>query len=160
MRKCSRHGCVEGEFSTEFNTTTTFESRKKNGLPYAACDQCRDRNNRDWWNRVNEVSKSSYNTISNNCVYGMVDRVTDTLIYIGSSKNTPYRLYQHFDAKGGNTAHKFMSGDPIVRKKNYNWKILWYGNDGQDDERIHQEKSLIQIHQPEFNKQLYLNYEK
>ena len=96
-----------------------------------------------------------YPTPSNICVYAF--KRGNEIVYIGSSSKTPHRIYNHYNDvadKGKSFCHNEI---PLRRQLNYNWHILWYGDDMEDAR--HQEKILIQAHQPKFNKLKYNNYE-
>ena len=114
------------------------------------CKDCKNKENNTVWNR----RQSGYDCPSNS-VYCIKDG--DEIVYIGSSAFTSRRLYLHFESKKS-THHSFI-GDlaPLFRKVKYKWAILWNGDSNED--RAHQEKMLIQIHQPKFNKIKYKNYE-
>ena len=77
-----------------------------------------------------------------NSVYGLFH--FDELIYIGESKMTPYRLYDHFSKHSGTL-------------NNYNvdechYEILWKGRASTPVEyRRYQEKQLIDLHRPKLN---------
>ena len=86
-------------------------------------------------------------------VYAIMDG--SEITYIGKSNDTPWRLFQCFDMKNDTAIHSFMKDlSPLHRKARYSWSVLYYG-----DHIDHQEKALIQIHQPKFNKILYKNYD-
>lgn len=93
--------------------------------------------------------KNRYNLPSNNCVYAFKDG--DEIIYIGSSNNAGFRLNNHINNKSltGNSSLKELN---VLQRKQLTWFILWYGEDGQDAQRLNQEKELIKLHQPKYNK--------
>ena len=149
---CAMNGCAEGE-DRSFGIVT-FNKRKRNGDVYSVCDHCHDNAYR---NARKRMKGSHYGIKHNNCVYAFIK--DNEIVYIGSSRNTPHRMYQHLGTKRDTGAHVFNEMNLLQRSKDLSWVILWHGEDGDDDSRIHQEKLNIQLHQPKFNKILYKNYE-
>ena len=144
---CGRCRHSEGDVRNDGSVVIMSTSR--------TCTKCRDRDlvrNK----KRNNFSKD-YRLSHQNCVYALTDK--GSIVYIGSSKNTSYRLYEHFKCRKGGS-HKFNRNENLLQiQVKYGWSILWFGDDGDDDTRVHQEKTLIQIHQPKFNKIKYKSYE-
>ena len=79
------------------------------------------------------------------------------IVYIGHSDSVAARIDVHF-GKTGRESILYFEKNKLKRKLEYTWHILWHG-DSMDD-AYHQEKLLVQLHQPKLNKIKYLNYEK
>ena len=77
------------------------------------------------------------------------------IVYVGSSDGMPFRLYEHYTVKTGKSFCRDLNR--LDREIRFRWHVLWHGDNLSD--AIHQEKMLIQIHQPKFNKIKYKNYE-
>ena len=78
------------------------------------------------------------------------------VVYIGHSDSVAARIDIHFGKTGKESVLHF-EGNKLIRKRDYSWHILWHG-DSMDD-AYHQEKLLVQLHQPELNQLKYNNYE-
>ena len=123
------------------------------------CRPCRRKDAKVWnsemHNRRSALEAMKYPTPHLKCVYAFTKG--SEIVYIGSSTKTPHRIYNHYNDvadKGKSFCHEIP---PLMRQLNYNWVILWYGDN--DEYLKSQEKALIQIHQPKFNKIKYKNYE-
>ena len=79
-------------------------------------------------------------------IYGIIDE-NKKIVYIGESKNTPFRLYRHFNSgKGNTTLHEY-------RNDKWSYVILWDGTDYNKQDRLLREAVLIQTLRPKYNKQ-------
>ena len=101
----------------------------------------------------NEREGRKLNIKSNKCVYAFKEG--DEYVYIGESKNTPYRVSLHYGRKKGDKRGCFHEFPVEVRKERFTHEILWEGDN--DMMRKIQEKTLIMKHQPRFNK-VYKTY--
>ena len=132
---CSRHGHVEGK---EYSF-----GKAKFELGMKSCDHCVV----DRREKRKIESSASYPVVSNNAVYAFLDG--SEIVYIGSSKEASKRIRRHFNDNSGVFCEDI---NPLKRKLRFNWKILWYGDNGQDYYRLSQEKELIKLHKPKYNK--------
>ena len=124
---------------------------KKSGLQ----DQCRSCS-KEGNDRRRNLYKRKYPVPSDICVYAFKEG--DEMVYIGSSNQTAHRMYEHYHRKPGVWKGSELNKMSLFEKQlKLTWHILWYGDDIKDAQ--HQEKMLIQIHQPKFNKIKYKNYE-
>ena len=140
-KKCGRCKHTEGKIRPSTGVPVKFTHNDK------TCDRCRERNH-NWVIKNRALAYSSEFPIPAISVYAFKEG--DEIVYIGSSKNAPARLRDHFYGVK-NTAHSFMKNlNPLQRKKKYSWDVMWFG-DSLDDARWN-EKELIKLHQPKFNK--------
>ena len=144
IKKCTV--CAR-ELNVEMYTKNNF---KKDGLQ----DQCRDCTAESNSRNVAKA-RLKYPIPYDICVYAF--KRDDEVVYIGESKDTPLRVYEHLDKTSEKSIFHINGITRFDRKLNYTWHILWYGDTREDAK--HQEKILIQIHQPKFNKIKYKSYE-
>ena len=84
-------------------------------------------------------------------IYGIFDG--EMLVYIGESKRTTKRLYQHLS--GVNAGSKMFHNGELSKEEltEFSYKILWDGTDFDKQERLFREAVLIQALKPKYNKQ-------
>ena len=117
-------------------------------------DSAKKHTNKRIGENISDLYRKKY-YCPDNCVYAL--KSNGEIIYIGSSRNTPYRLYQHLE--NVSTTGKNIIFESDKERLLSSWVILWHGEDGDNETRIHQEILSIQLHQPKYNKIKYKNYE-
>lgn len=152
MRICAMNKCVEGD-ERSFGTVS-FDKKKLNGDHYKCCDHCVDNYKRKDGRR-NDIERRKFNTPYDNIVYGFKEG--KDFVYIGSSSDGPLRMYEHMYKKSGKSVFHAKGINRLMRELRFQPVVLWNGDS--DEDRLHQEKALIQIHQPKFNKIIYKNYD-
>ncbi len=146
-RQCSRCRKEEGDSDPEGNEITFTGSYKR-------CDRCTGTN--EYKNsKKNDYARMKYPTPHNICVYAFKEG--KEVSYIGSSDNTSYRIWEHYNQKSKTSKSFCKKLNPLQRQMKFTWHILWYGDSMED--AFHVEKLMIQSHQPKFNKLKYDNYE-
>ncbi len=136
--------CLEEKKISEFSKM----KRAKDGLQ-SWCKLCnKDYNSRMILNRGSAYSKG-YPTPHDKCVY-CIKNTEDMIVYVGSSKNTSYRLWEHLSGKKSGSL-QFHKGDIPDDLDKYSYEIIWHGDN--DMKRKITEKVMIDKHQPKFNKQ-------
>ena len=128
--------CNKEKELTEFNK----HNSRKDGLQ-PQCRACHKKFN----DSRKHNYKSRYN-VPDKCVYAFKEG--KEFMYIGESDRTPYRIAEHLDNHTGRSFAPDVSS--LYRKSKWSWHILWYGND--DANRKSQEKELIKLHRPKYNK--------
>ena len=149
-KKCAV--CKETKLTSEFNLNRSM----RDGID-TRCKPCNTERNKRIYKIRSSMENSKYGMPSSNCVYGI--KKDGVFVYIGSSVNAPWRVHLHMTRKKGDSRTCLRDFTPLERQLNFKWHVLWYGDIGMNDERVHQEKNLIQIHQPKFNKIKYKTYE-
>ena len=141
-RICSRNNCVEGGIDPDGNIIKFEDGRK-------LCVRCHDymKKNRTIEKR-SDYCRGQYPTPLDSCVYAL--KADNEIVYIGESSKTPWRLYQHYNNNCNKSIFHKNNINKLLRKRDYSWHILWYGDN--DEYRKYQEKELIKLHQPKFNK--------
>ena len=138
-KKCSRCNRLEGDVRHSGDEVVFSETSKR-------CDRCHEYNRNIVNPNRNSYAKSKFPTPHDKCVYAFKEG--DEIVYIGESCLTSFRLNEHY------LGHRGFAGRHGINKlefqKRFTWHILWHGNN--DDYRISQEKELIKLHQPKFNK--------
>ena len=120
-------------------------SGAKDGLDNR-CNECRKVLSKEWNSNRNNVSRLKYSTPHDKCVYAF--KKGKDFVYIGESDRTPFRLFEHLNCHEGRTFAPEVNS--LIRKKDWTYHILWYGDN--DEYRKSQEKELIKLHQPKYNK--------
>lgn len=147
MKKCAV--CKEEHPETNYTKNRSM----KDGLQIQ-CKKCTKSYNDRANSTRNEFARRHYKTPHDKCVYAFKDG--NEIVYIGESVVTSYRIWEHY-VQGGSKSKSFCKHlNSLERKKRYRWNILWHGDS--DEDRKHQEKCLIQLHQPKFNKEKFENY--
>ena len=141
-KTCSRNRCVEGNEDPDGGIVTFSIGMKQ-------CDRCIERSRRSQHERTKMSPKRHY-PAPDKCVYAFFEG--NEMVYIGESSNTSFRISEHFCRKNHGTwsGSPFIHLNPLERKKRFRYEILWYGDN--DEYRKHQEKELIKLHQPKYNK--------
>jgi len=144
VKTCTK--CKEEKDITEFHVS----NRNPDGLRFH-CKECRKSENARTNSRRRDISRNKYPTPHDICTYAIKEG--DEIVYIGSTEYGPYRLWEHFNDKKKTFCRE---ESPLVKRLKYTWHIVWHG--GTYDDAKHQEKVLIQIHQPKFNIIKYKSY--
>ena len=108
------------------------------------CKECRISENSRNNPRRNEALKNRFPS-PDKAVYAFLDG--KEIIYIGESHMASRRIAMHYGDKSVCFCPEI---NPLERKKRFSYAILWYGDS--DSDRKSQEKELIKLHQPKFNK--------
>lgn len=129
------------------------DSGRKDGLD-PRCKECQKakRARLQGGNKRNRGPARRYNIPFQIGVYAL--KREGRIVYIGSSDSVAARIDVHFGKTGKESVLHFEN--KLTRIRDYSWHILWHG-DNMDDAR-HQEKLLLQLHQPELNKIKYITY--
>ena len=123
---------------------------------FKQCDRCMDRGRRERNKYVRKREESSRMRVPfEKGVYSI--NHGDEIVYIGYSDSVGWRLSEHFNKGAGHSILAKNGINRLVRELEYSWNILWHGDS--IEYARHQEKMLIQAHQPKFNKIKYKNYE-
>ena len=137
-KTCSRCRKMKGDKDPDGNIVE-FTSELKQ------CNRCIERSRRTQEYRTKENPRLRY-PAPDKCVYAFLDG--KEIVYIGESVNTSDRIAEHYGRK---TCKSFCLDINILeRKKRFSYTILWSGDN--DEYRKSQEKELIKLHQPKFNK--------
>lgn len=125
-----------------------YKNKSTNDGLDVICKDCRK-----GWNSKQNANRNRhqdrhYPTPHDKCVYAIMDK--DEIVYIGESMHTPFRLWRHFRGDKGQTSLV------EVRKPHWTYQILWYGDD--DEHRKYQEKQLVQLHRPRYNRAMNPDY--
>ena len=130
--------CAEEKLLTEFHVHKTSKDGRRSN-----CIECKTQ----WNDQRNERFKEAY-PAPDKGVYGIKDPKGE-LIYIGESDELSNRIYRHFNQRSNKSTVCYkLNGD----MENITYDILWYGDD--DSDRKYQEKVLVDLHRPKFNKRL------
>lgn len=124
---------------------------KKHELETKYCQDCKDYMNNvanPKWNSQRNARMATKYVAPNESVYAFLE--DEEVVYIGSSGETPFRIYKHYNDRHVSFA-KDMS--PLMRQSKFTWKILYQGSD-----YSHVEKILIRNMDPKYNKIKYKNY--
>ena len=97
--------------------------------------------------RRNDIFKLKY-PAPDKAVYAFLEG--NEIVYIGESDNCSFRINNHFNNKSPINNSVFKEINVLERKKRFSYVILWEGDN--DEYRKSQEKELIKLHQPKFNK--------
>ena len=141
-KQCSRCRKETGDLDPEGNKVF-FR------IGYNRCDRC-TRDNKARNSRILEERRLLYPTPFNNIVYGFKEN--GEFIYIGSSKDGPLRIWEHMEKKSMKSIFHTNGINKLYRKMNFTWHVIWNGDDGDNDTRLYQEKELIKLHKPKYNK--------
>ena len=117
------------------------------GKVYSKCKSCQKK---AVLPTKNKFALKQYPAVTQNCVYAFKDG--DEIVYIGESDRVSYRIWEHLNQKSITSKSFCKELNVLERKKRFTWHILWYGDEGQDSYRLYQEKELIKLHQPKYNK--------
>ncbi len=137
VKECTRCRRKEGDQDPEGNEVTMASNSR--------CNRCRKYDSVRNPNLKNEM-RNKYPVAHDKIVYGFKE--DGIFVYIGETTEGAWRIYEHLNKK----KHKSFCCDinPLERQKRFKWSVLWYGDN--DAHRKHQEKELIKLHQPKYNK--------
>ena len=147
LKTCSRCKKEEGDLTPEGNPTYFIAGYKR-------CARCTSQNESRNARIVNE-RRAMYPTPHDTIVYAFKEG--NEFVYIGSTKEGPLRIWEHLNKKSMKSVFHCLGINRLQREMRFSWHVLWNGDEIKNAH--HQEKMLIQIHQPKFNKIKYKSYE-
>ena len=134
VKKCTK--CREEKDLDLFR----IQSSNKDGR-HSWCKKCYN----EVYSKNRHLSHSREYSGHRNMVYGFKEN--DEFVYIGETKNGGFRIWEHYNDKVKSFCKELS---PFERQLKYKFHVLWYGDN--DEYRKYQEKELIKLHKPKYNK--------
>ena len=135
LKICTKNKCIEGGIAPD-GTVISFDKGKK------TCDYCMS-----YRGTENKVAHSNY-PAPDKAIYAIFR--DEKLLYIGESKKTSFRLFQHLNGHKNRTNFDSFTKEELDK---LSYKILWDGTNNSKSDRLMLEAVLIQSLRPEMNKQ-------
>ena len=110
------------------------------------CKSCKKESNKKHNSNRSSYARMKYPVKEDKIVYAFKDG--NEIVYIGETDKGAWRIYEHYNHPNGKTFCKELN--KLERQKRFSWHVLWYGDN--DEYRKYQEKELIKLHKPKYNK--------